>query len=139
MAEFLPRTPKQQEPRKMNRQFWGLLAVALILVTWGEVHRVMARSTLRQKTADAVAQIVVTVAPSRSSAGEELVLPGTVHAYSEAPIHARTNGYIKSWFVDIGSAVKKGQGLAETDTPEIDQQLAQTVADPAPARANDAT
>jgi len=138
MAESLPRTPKQQEPRKMNRQFWGLLVVALMLVTWGEVHRVMARSTLRQKTADEVAQIVVTVAPTRSAAGEELVLPGTVHAYSEAPIHARTNGYIKSWSVDIGSAVKRGQVLAEIDTPEIDQQLAQAIADLATARANEA-
>jgi RND family efflux transporter MFP subunit len=138
MAESLPRTPKQRAPRKMNRHFWGLLIVALILVTWGEVHRVMARSTLRQKTADEAAQIVVTVAPTRSAAGEELVLPGTVHAYSEAPIHARTNGYIKSWSVDIGSAVRKGQVLAEIDTPEIDQQLAQAVADLATARANEA-
>jgi len=138
MAESLPRTPKQQAPRTMNRQFLGLLIVALILVTWGEVHRVMARSTLRQKTAGEVAQIVVTVAPTRSAAGEELVLPGTVHAYSEAPIHARTNGYIKSWSVDIGSAVKKGQVLAEIDTPEIDQQLAQAIADLATARANEA-
>jgi len=129
MAESLPRTPKQQAPRKMNRQFVSLLIVALMLVTWGEVHRVMARSTLRQKTAEEAAQIVMTVAPTRSAAGEELVLPGTVHAYSEAPIHARTNGYIKSWSVDIGSAVKKGQLLAEIDTPEIDQQLAQAIAE----------
>jgi len=138
MAEPLPRSPNQQAPRKMNRHFWGLLVVALMLATWGEVHRVMARSTLRQKTADEVAQTVVTVAPTRSAAGEELVLPGTVHAFSEAPIHARTNGYIKSWSVDIGTVVKKGQVLAEIDTPEIDQQLAQAIADLATARANEA-
>jgi RND family efflux transporter MFP subunit len=138
MAESLPRTPKLKAPRKMNRHFLGLLVVAFILVTWGEVHRVMARSTLRQKTADEAAPIVVTVAPTRSALGEELVLPGTVRAYSEAPIYARTNGYLKSWSVDIGSTVSKGQLLAEIDTPEIDQQLAQAIADLATARANEA-
>jgi RND family efflux transporter MFP subunit len=138
MAESLSRTPKLEAPRKMNRHFMGLLIVALILVTWGEVHRVMARSTLRQKTADEAAPIVVTVAPTRSALGEELVLPGTVQAYSEARIYARTNGYLKSWLVDIGSAVRKGQLLAEIDTPEVDQQLAQAVADLATARANEA-
>jgi RND family efflux transporter MFP subunit len=120
------------------RHLWGLLVVALILVTWGEVHRVLARSTLRQKTADEAAPIVVTVAPTRSALGEELVLPGTVQAYSEARIYARTNGYLKSWLVDIGSAVRKGQLLAEIDTPEVDQQLAQAIADLATARANEA-
>jgi RND family efflux transporter MFP subunit len=138
MAESLPGTPKLKAPRNLNRHFVGLLIVALILVAWGEVHRVMARSTLRQKTADEAAQIVVTVAPTRSALGEELVLPGTVQAYSEARIYARTNGYLKSWLVDIGSAVKKGQLLAEIDTPEVDQQLAQAIADLATARANEA-
>jgi len=137
MAESLP-TRKLKASNKMNRQFLGLLIVALILVTWGEVHRVMARSTLRQKTVEEAAQIVVTVAPTRSALGEELVLPGTVQAYSEARIYARTNGYLKSWMVDIGSAVRKGQLLAEIDTPEVDQQLAQAVADLATARANEA-
>jgi RND family efflux transporter MFP subunit len=138
MAESLPDTPKQQAPRKMNRRFLGLLIVALILVTWGEVHRVMARSALRQKTAGEAAQIVMTVTPTRSALGEELVLPGTVQAFSEARIYARTNGYLKSWLVDIGSAVKRGQLLAEIDTPEVDQQLAQAIADLATARANEA-
>jgi RND family efflux transporter MFP subunit len=138
MAKSLPSTPQPPAPRKGYRQLWGLLVVALILVTWGEVHRVLARSTLRQKTADEAAPIVVTVAPTRSALGEELVLPGTVQAYSEARIYARTNGYLKSWLVDIGSAVRKGQLLAEIDTPEVDQQLAQAIADLATARANEA-
>ena len=138
MAKSLTSTPEIQAPRKRHRQLWGLLAVALILATWGEVHRVMARSALRQKTADEAAPIVVTVAPTRSAVGEELVLPGAVQAYSEARIYARTNGYLKSWSVDIGSRVKKGQLLAEIDAPEVDQQLAQAIADLATARANEA-
>ena len=138
MAKSLPNTPPLPAPRKGYRHLWGLLVVVLILATWGEVHRVMARSTLRQKTADEATLIVATVTPTRSDAGEELVLPGAVQAYSEARIYARTNGYLQSWSVDIGSIVKKGQLLAEIDTPEVDQQLAQAIADLATARANEA-
>jgi RND family efflux transporter MFP subunit len=138
MAEALPRTPKLKAPRRMNPHLWGLLVVAIVIATWGEAHRVIARATLRQKTVDEAAPIVATVAPTRSALGEELVLPGTVQAYSEARIYARTNGYLKSWLVDIGSAVRKGQLLAEIDTPEVDQQLAQAIADLATARANEA-
>ena len=138
MAEALPRTSKLQAPRKMNPRLLGLLIVAIMLAAWGEAHRVIARGTLRQKAAEESAPIVATVAPTRSALGEELVLPGTVQAYSEARIYARTNGYLKSWLVDIGSAVRKGQLLAEIDTPEVDQQLAQAIADLATARANEA-
>jgi RND family efflux transporter MFP subunit len=138
MANSLPSTPQLPAPRKGYRHLWGLLIVALILATWGEVHRVMARSALRQRTAEEATLIVATVAPTRSAVSEELVLPGTVQAYSEARIYARTNGYLKSWSVDIGSAVKKAQLLAEIDSPEVDQQLAQAVADLATAHANEA-
>jgi RND family efflux transporter MFP subunit len=138
MAKSLPSTPQPPAPRKGYRHLWGVLVVVLILATWGEVHRVMARSVLRQKTANEATLIVETVAPTRSAAGEELVLPGTVQAYSEARIYARTNGYLKSWSADIGSIVKKGQPLAEIDAPEVDQQLAQAIADLATARANEA-
>ena len=65
----------------------------------------------------------------RSSVGEELVLPGAVQAFIEAPIYARTNGYLKAWNTDIGTQVTKGQVLAEIETPEVDQQLTQALAD----------
>jgi RND family efflux transporter MFP subunit len=138
MADSAPNALEHRAPRKSNRYLWGLLVVALVLATWGEAHRVVARNALRQKTASEATQTVVTVAPTRSALGEELVLPGAVQAYSEAPIYARTNGYLKSWLVDIGTPVKKGQLLAEIDTPEVDQQLAQAIADLATARANEA-
>src|SRR5262249_22319810 len=66
----------------------------------------------------------------------ELNLPGTVQANIEAPIYARTNGYLKAWKHDIGAAVKRGDLLAEIDAPEIDQQLRQANADLATAQAN---
>jgi RND family efflux transporter MFP subunit len=138
MADSVPSTPEQRAPRKVNRRIWALLVIALVVVTWGEAHRVVARNALRQTTTSEATPIVVTVAPTPSALGEELVLPGTVQAYIEAPIYARTNGYLKTWFVDIGSTVKKGQLLAEIDAPEVDQQLAQAIADLATARANEA-
>ena len=137
MADLAPSTLQERAPRRKNR-LWILLIVALVVVTWGEARRVVARNALRRNTADEATTLVVTVAPTASALGEELVLPGTVQAYIEAPIYARTNGYLKTWSVDIGSAVKKGQLLAEIDTPEVDQQLAQAVADLATARANEA-
>ena len=138
MAESASHTLDPGTPRKKSWHLWGLLIIALVLAIWGEVHRVVARNTLRENTAEEASPIVVTVAPAPSALGEELVLPGTVQAYIEAPIYARTNGYLKSWSVDIGSAVKKGELLAEIDAPEVDQQLAQAVADLATARANEA-
>jgi RND family efflux transporter MFP subunit len=123
--------------RKIRRYSLILLVVALILAAWGEVSRVRARSALGRETAEAAVPMVVTVTPNRTSLGEELVLPGTVQAYIEAPIYARTSGYLKDWRTDIGTQVTKGQLLGEIETPEVDQQLSQAEADLATARANE--
>jgi RND family efflux transporter MFP subunit len=124
--------------RNIRRFFSAALVMAVALVTWGEAHRLMARNALRQRAAVDSTLAVATVRPTHSEEGEKLVLPGTVQAYIESPIYARTSGYLKSWYTDIGSTVRKGQLLAEIDTPEVDQQLAQAVADLATARANEA-
>ena len=124
--------------RKVRRYSLLLLAVALALALWGEVSRVLARSSLGKETADAAQPTVLTTTPNRTPLGEELVLPGTVQAFIEAPIYARTSGYLKIWHTDIGSQVSKGQLLGEIETPEVDQQLSQALADLATARANEA-
>ena len=124
--------------RKIRRYSLILLIVALSLAAWGEVSRVRARSSLGKETAQAAIPTVVTVIPNRTPLGEELVLPGTVQAYIEAPIYARTNGYLKAWSTDIGTQVTKGQLLGEIDAPEVDRQLSQAEADLATARANEA-
>jgi RND family efflux transporter MFP subunit len=121
--------------RKIRRYSLILLIVALSLAAWGEVSRVRARSSLGRETVQAAIPTVVTVIPNRTPLGEELVLPGTVQAYIEAPIYARTNGYLKAWSTDIGTQVTKGQLLGEIDTPEVDRQLSQAEADLATARA----
>jgi len=138
MSDPSPVAPDERAPRRMKVYFLALLVVALLLAAWGEIDRVLARNSLSNETANDATPTVVTVKPNRTDVGEELTLPGTVQAFVEAPIYARTNGYLKTWYTDIGSVVKKGQLLAEIDTPEVDQQLAQAIADLASARANEA-
>ena len=67
--------------------------------------------------------------PKASAPDEALVLPGQTQAFSDTPIYARTSGYLKRWYFDIGAHVKKGELLAEIDTPELDEQLRQARAD----------
>jgi RND family efflux transporter MFP subunit len=134
-----PRTDDSDKKlsHKIRRYSLILLVAALCLAAWGEISRVRARSALGQETAEAAILTVLTVTPNRTPLGEELVLPGAVQAFIEAPIYARTNGYLKDWRTDIGTQVTKGQLLGEIEAPEVDQQLSQAQADLATARANE--
>jgi membrane fusion protein, multidrug efflux system len=88
--------------------------------------RIRAGHALAKETEiDSVATVVV-VHPIAEKLDEELVLPGSLQAYEESPIYARTSGYLLHWFKDIGSKVSKGELLAQIDTPEVDQELGQT-------------
>ena len=69
---------------------------------------------------------VAVVYPQAEKPDEDLVLPGSLLAYEESPIYARTSGYLVRWYKDIGSRVNKGELLAKIDTPEVDQELNQT-------------
>jgi RND family efflux transporter MFP subunit len=80
---------------------------------------------------------VSVVHPIPEPGQEDLVLPSTTQAYVESPIYARTNGYLKKWYHDIGSRVNKGELLADIDTPEVDQQLSQARADLGTSKANE--
>jgi RND family efflux transporter MFP subunit len=134
-----PRTDDSDKKlsHKIRRYSLILLVAALCLAAWGEISRVRARTALGQETAEAAILTVLTVTPNRTPLGEELVLPGAVQAFIEAPIYARTNGYLKDWRTDIGTQVTKGQLLGEIEAPEVDQQLSQAQADLATARANE--
>jgi RND family efflux transporter MFP subunit len=137
MPERRPDPSEQILRRKIRRYALILLGIALVFGVWGEVSRVRARAALGRETAAAAVTTVITVTPDRTPRGEELVLPGTVQAYTEASIYARTSGYLKDWQTDIGTPVKKGQLLAEIDSPEVDQQYAQALSDLETARANE--
>ena len=136
MSDPLPSSSLPISDARLRRYAWIALAIALALAVWGIVSRVSARSALTKTTAAAAATAVVTVKPTLAAGAEALILPGSVQAYYEAPIYARTNGYLRAWHTDIGTPVKKGQLLAEIDTPEVDQQLDQAQADLATAQAN---
>jgi RND family efflux transporter MFP subunit len=119
-----------------RRYLWVGVAVALLLAAWGIISRLSARNALEREAHAAAIPTVLTTRPRTGPATDTLLLPGSVQAYYEAPIWARTSGYLKVWHTDIGTAVKKGQLLAEIETPEVDQQLRQAEADLATARAN---
>jgi multidrug efflux pump subunit AcrA (membrane-fusion protein) len=112
----------------------GIVAIAVVLWTVFTSYR--ARATLREYTDEQAAVAVATTSPQPLRDAEELRLPGSVSANYDAPIYARTNGYLRRWLVDIGTPVKAGQVLAEIDAPEVDQQLRQAEADVANAEAN---
>jgi RND family efflux transporter MFP subunit len=109
--------------------------VLLGLVGWRLFSTVQAKDALREDTKSASKPTVLVTTPSKGQPTEDLVLPGSVQAWSDAPIYARTSGYLKRRLVDIGDAVKAGQLLAEIDAPEVDQQLRQAEADLAVAEA----
>jgi RND family efflux transporter MFP subunit len=118
----------------------GLAAAVLILGTViysGIRERAHAETTLGVSTERAAVPTVNVVRPMSGAVSQEVVLPGNTQAFNDTPIYARTNGYLKRWYVDIGVHVKQGQLLAEIDTPEIDQQLEQARADLKNAQANE--
>jgi multidrug efflux pump subunit AcrA (membrane-fusion protein) len=117
-----------------------LLAVAVaglaFVIYSGIKTRVQARTTLVKSTDQAAILTVSVVHPETGAPGNELVLPGSAQAFMDTPIYARTSGYLKKWYFDIGARVKQGELLAEIDTPEIDRQVQQGRADLQTAQAN---
>ncbi len=119
--------------------YWiAIIAVLTVvgLIVSGILPRIQARASLHRETREMAIASVTVVHPTRAPASSEIVLPANVQAFIDAPIYARTNGYLKKWYVDIGSRVKTGQLLAEIDTPEVNQALGQSRADLATAEAN---
>jgi RND family efflux transporter MFP subunit len=112
-----------------------VLLVVLVLAALGIYARISAHTALGAEAHAAAVPVVRVVTPAVSTTGDELVLPASLQAFSDAPVYARTSGYLQRWLVDIGTPVKKGQLLAEIDTPEVDQQLRQAEADRATAEA----
>jgi RND family efflux transporter MFP subunit len=119
---------------------FGLAAAVLVLgfIIYSGIHqRALAESRLGASTEQAAVPTVSVVQPISNTAGKEVVLPGNTQPFNDTPIYARTNGYLKRWYVDIGAHVTQGQLLAEIDTPEVDQQLEQARADLKNAQANE--
>jgi RND family efflux transporter MFP subunit len=125
---------------KRPRKRWLGLAIALIvtaaILAFGIWSRVRARETLDAVTAQMALPAVSVVSPKQTTPAEEIILPGNVQPFITSPIYSRTSGYLKKWYFDIGAHVKQGQLLAVIDTPEVDQQLQQSVSNLNTAKAN---
>ena len=134
-----PETKKNLQPPQRSIAIWGpllavtLLAVLVTIIGWRHVmvHRELDRSS---KSEAEIFVNVITV--KRDDKIHELILPGSVQAFTEAKLYARTSGYIKAWHTDIGTKVAQGQLLAEIEAPDVDAQLRQATASLAQARAS---
>jgi RND family efflux transporter MFP subunit len=119
---------------------WIALAVAsaavLTLLAYGMWSRVRAGKKLGAETSQLAVTTVSVVSPKQTTPAQEIILPGNVQPFISSPIYARTNGYLKNWYADIGAHVKQGQLLAVIDAPEVDQQLAQSLSNLNTAKAN---
>jgi RND family efflux transporter MFP subunit len=126
--------------RKSRGKSWLVLIVALVviaaLLASGIWSRVKARTNLKAETAQVALTAVSVVSPKQTVPTQEIILPGNVQPFITSPIYARTNGYLRKWYVDIGAHVKKGQLLAVIETPEVDQQLQQARSNLLTAKAN---
>src|SRR5438105_6921844 len=127
----VPRAPQRGAPTHppvRSVAVWGPIAAVTVLafvVTIGVWRRVQERGQEKAFTKQATQIEVNVVSAQRDRKPKELILPGTFQAFKETTIYPRSNGYVKSWKVDIGDNVQAGQLLAEIATPEVDQQLAQ--------------
>ncbi|MDB6043667.1 MAG: efflux transporter periplasmic adaptor subunit [Gammaproteobacteria bacterium] len=125
-----------------RKRRWRLATLTAAVVTVGGAifarfaDRVDAEEKLARTTSEAAVPSVTVIHPQAGAPNQEIMLPGYAQAFTDTPVYARTSGYLKVWHFDIGAHVRKGDLLAEIDTPEVDQQLRQARADLATAQAN---
>src|ERR1700736_2106122 len=110
----------------------GMIVLAVIacagfatFIYSGIRSRTEAEKRLAENVRSSLIPLVTVIHPKGGAAAQEIELPGNTQAFTEAPIYARTTGYLKQWYFDIGAHVKRGQLLAEIETPELDEQLEQ--------------
>jgi RND family efflux transporter MFP subunit len=129
----------ERKPFSTIQKSFALVAMAIVLVVVviGILSRRSASAELTEITNRAAVPLVNVTSIAPAKGATELVLPGTTQSFIEAAIYARTNGYLKKWYFDIGAHVRKGQLLAEIETPELDQQLSQAQQDLFTAKQNE--
>jgi RND family efflux transporter MFP subunit len=136
-----PVSKPSQTQRGLRRAATVVLVAAAAFALASQIYRgirtrVEAETKLQQTTEQSAIIAVDVTHPQSGAPTQEVVLPGSTQAFVDSPIYARTSGYLKRWYFDIGARVKQGDLLAEIDTPEIDQQLRQSRADLDTAKAN---
>jgi RND family efflux transporter MFP subunit len=114
----------------------GITVLAGVLTFQDSHARLAAKAMLTAQTQKAAVLSVDVVHPSVGAASAEVILPASVQGFIDSPVYARTSGYLLHWYADIGTHVRKGELLAEIQTPELDQQVQQAQSDLATAQAN---
>jgi RND family efflux transporter MFP subunit len=119
---------------------WLIASLAFLIVAAligsGIWSRLRASTSLQTETSEVALTAVSVVSPQRTTPAQEIILPGNIQPYITSPIYSRTNGYLKKWYFDIGAHVKQGDLLAVIETPEVDQQLDQSLSNLNTAKAN---
>ena len=120
--------PRRHHAPVRKAAIWGpiLVVAALVLLlvfgVWRHLHQGRAQKDFAKENSKITVKVVMA---KRDDKPKELILPANIQAFQSTEIYPRSNGYVKKWNVDIGDRVVEGQTLAEVETPEIDQQLAQ--------------
>lgn len=133
--------PQKRVQQNGLRAKWLLIFLILCLVIagvlfFGIISRKNADASLKAVNAEMAVTSVSIVQPKRAAPAQEIILPGSIQSFISSPIYARTDGYLKKWYFDIGTHVKAGQLLATIQAPEVDEQLAQARSTLATAQAN---
>ena len=138
-VEIVPLNPNPEKARP-SQHSWvmpvivGVTVLAVLL--FGIRSRLTAEASLRTVTAQMAVPSVSVVRPKPAAPAQEIILPGNMQPFISSPVYARTDGYLKKWYFDIGAHVKAGQLLATIQSPEIDEQLSQSRSTLATAQAN---
>src|SRR5947209_14279134 len=128
MNKDVESSEKEAPTRRSGKRLLWFLLIPVVLVTSAFIGTTARHKTSRQldaATKSLEAQTVKVIHPRHGKASSDLTLPGMIQAFSQSPIYARVDGYVRTWYVDIGTHVTKGQLLAEIDALEVDQQLNQ--------------
>ncbi len=124
-------TRSVRESPRVLRLVLVLLLFAIVIgavIVWGIDARIKTAAAVKQETQDLATPTVAVAHPKLGALENEVVLPGNIQAFMDAPVSARASGYVKKWYADIGTHVKAGQILADIDAPELDQQVRQAQA-----------
>lgn len=137
-TESTPRSPRVGRPHSISRWIIPASIVAILagVVIFGIWSRIRTEADLRTVTAHMAVPSVAVVRPRPAAPADEIILPGSIQPFISSPVYARTDGYLKKWYFDIGAHVRQGQLLATIQSPEIDEQLAQARSTLATAHAN---
>ena len=128
MGKDLETSPNNQRPQRSGKRLLWFLLIPAVLVASASIANKTRQNTSQQLTTTTKAlevQTVNVIHPQKGQSSSDLTLPGMIQAFSQSPVYARVNGYVRTWYADIGTHVSKGQLLAEIDAPEVDQQLNQ--------------